>query len=400
MKFSRNSKRFISIFCAICVLILSFSFSANAFAEDEAVEEDSAMVEGITVADGYFLNDFQPDMYYYDVYMEAFTYNLSISLDLTDPRFEYTITGDDTITADNDSENIVTISVYDPLNIYESVEYYLNVYVGYESAESIEWTGLSYLDVENGIFSPQFSKYRITYYAILENKYDSFESAGVNYRLLNPDASVEIDCRDELNDDGTIPEGKRVEYTIKVTESNGKTKTYYLNLYRKAAQTSSISDTAVLSNIKINGGAVEVSGFSSHKSYYDIKVPKEITNLDIQAYPADRSDIVRVLGPTSMNDDEPIFVSILVTSPTEDTFSIYTLRLSYDSFVYTEKYSSFQLLVSIVLTGVILFAVGFFVSLCIGRIKKAKEYNLFDIIVDEQEDKSDEGVEDEDISKV
>ena len=138
--------------------------------------------------------------------------------------------------------------------------------------------------------------------------------------------------------------------------------THSIASYGSWDMTSSISDTAVLSNIKINGGAVEVAGFAGHKSYYDVTVPKTVTNLDIQAYPADRSDLVQVIGPVSMNEDEPVFVNILVTSPSEETYSIYTLRLSYDSFLYTEKYSSFQLLAYLLLAGVGLFVIGFFTA--------------------------------------
>ena len=369
-RYTGKRKTVVSFIISLFLVLYTSMFTGNAFAEKGIKEENTGMVEGITVTDGYFINDFEPDVFYYDVYMASFAYNLSVSLNLTNPRFEYTISGNDTITADSNSENVVTISVYDPLGEYESVEYYLNIYVGLDSIEDIPWTGLSYLDVENGIFSPQFSRYRITYYAILENNVDSFEAAGVNYRTLNLDAAIEVNCRDELNEDGTIPEGKRVEYAIKVTESSGKSKTYYLNLYRKAQITSSISDTAVLSNIRINGGAVEVTGFAGHKSYYDVTVPKTVTNLDIQAYPVDRSDLVQVIGPVSMNEAEPIFVNILVTSPSEETYSIYTLRLSYDSFIYTEKYSAFQLLVYLLLTGVGLFVIGFFTALYISRKKK------------------------------
>lgn len=292
----------------------------------EKNDSDVYMVEKISVEDGYFLNDFEEDVYYYDVIMSSFTYNLSISVELVDSRFAYEISGDDEITASSDSHNIVTVSVYDTLGRYETVEYQLNIYVGNDAIKSIPWTGLSYLDVENGIFSPQFSRYRITYYAILENNIKSFDEADVNYRSINPDATVEIKCRDELNPDGTLQEGKRTEFELKVTEADGRRKTYYLNLYRKAHITSSLSDTAILSNIKINGGEVDV-GFVSHKSYYDLKVPQSVKNLDIQAYPADRSDIVYVLGAEAMNDTQPVFVNILVSSPSEDTYRIYTLRL-------------------------------------------------------------------------
>ena len=361
----------IKITARILVLLALFSALFMQTASAENNDSQSYMVEKISVENGYFLNDFDPGVYNYDVIMSSFTYNLSISVELTDPRFEYEISGDDEITASSDSQNIVTVSVHDTLGRYETVEYYLNIYVGNDAISSIPWTGLSYLDVENGIFSPQFSRYRITYYAILENNIKSFDEASVNYRTINPDASVEIKCRDELNSDGTLKEGKRTEYVIKVTERSGKSKRYYLNLYIKAHITSSISDTAVLSNIEINGGEVNIN-FSSHRSYYDLTVPKAVKNLDIQAYPADRSDMVQVIGAESINDSQPVFVNILVTSPSEDTYSIYTLRLTYDNF-FTPKYSDFQMAVYVVLIGSVLFVCGFFAARFMYKSKMRAE---------------------------
>lgn len=356
--------KFTKVFILVIAITMMLAFSVSAASE----YEEKGMVEEISVVDGYFLNDFDRNVSYYDVYMSSFTYNLSVSVELTDSRFEYTISGHDTMTADNDSENVVTVTVYDPLGEYENEEYYLNIYIGLDAIEAVKWIGLSYLDVENGIFSPQFSRFRITYYAILENDIDSFEKAGVNYRLLNPDAMVEISCRDELNEDGTIPEGERVEYAIRITESNGKIKTYYLNLYRKAHITSSISDTAKLANITINGGSVPVKSFSSHKSYYEISVPNTITKLDIQAYPSDRSDIVKVLGPSTMNKDGAIFVNILVESPSEETFSIYTLRLEYDNYFMTKKYTGLELFIYLLIA----FVMGIIVGVVVVRYIKTK----------------------------
>ena len=350
----------IKITARMLVLLTFFSMLFVQTAAAERNDDLSYMVEKISVENGYFLNDFNPNVYYYDVIMSSFTYNLSISVELTDSRFEYEISGADEITASSDSENIVTVSVYDTLGRYETVEYYLSIYVGNDAIHSIPWTGLSYLDVENGIFSPQFSRYRITYYAILENNVQSFDEAGVNYRTINPDATVEIACRDELNSDGTLREGKRTEFEMKVTEANGKSKTYYLNLYRKAHITSSISDTAVLSNIKINGGEVSVP-FSEHRAYYDLTVPKSVKNLDIQAYPADRSDMVQVIGAEAMNERQPVFVNSLVTSPSEDTYSIYTLRLTYDN-IFAPRYSVIQTAICILLFGFALFVGGFFAA--------------------------------------
>lgn len=370
----------IKITARMLVLLTFFSMLFVQTAAAERNDDLSYMVEKISVENGYFLNDFNPNVYYYDVIMSSFTYNLSISVELTDSRFEYEISGADEITASSDSENIVTVSVYDTLGRYETVEYYLSIYVGNDAIHSIPWTGLSYLDVENGIFSPQFSRYRITYYAILENNVQSFDEAGVNYRTINPDATVEIACRDELNSDGTLREGKRTEFEMKVTEANGKSKTYYLNLYRKAHITSSISDTAVLSNIKINGGEVSVP-FSEHRAYYDLTVPKSVKNLDIQAYPADRSDMVQVIGAEAMNERQPVFVNILVTSPSEDTYSIYTLRLTYDN-IFAPRYSVIQTAICILLFGFALFVGGFFAArfLCKRKMRLETEVTFVETV--------------------
>lgn len=343
-------------------MLVFLTFFLMFFIQTAAAKKNKPyMVEKISIENGYFLNDFDPDVYYYDVIMSSLTNDVSVSVELTEPRFKYEISGDDEITEFSDSENIVTVSVYDTLGEYDTAEYHLNIYIG-DAAGSV-WTGLSYLDVKNGNFSPQFSRYKITYYAILENNIKSFDEADVNYRTVNADAAIEIKCLDELNSDGTLKEGRRTEYELKVTESNGKSKTYYLNLYRKAYVTASLRDTATLSNIKINGDAVDV-GFSQYKTYYDLTVPKSVKNLDIQAYPADKNDIVQVIGAEEMNESQPVFVNILVTPPSEDTYGIYTLRLSYAN-LFTPKFSVFQLVVCILLLGSVLFAIGFFAACCL-----------------------------------
>ena len=112
----------IKLTARILVLLAFFSLLFIQAAAAEKNDTKSYMVEKISVENGYFLNDFEPDVYYYDVIMSSFTYNLSVSVELTDSRFEYEISGDDEITASSDSENIVTVSVYDTLGRYETVE--------------------------------------------------------------------------------------------------------------------------------------------------------------------------------------------------------------------------------------------------------------------------------------
>ena len=63
-----------------------------------------------------------------------------------------------------------------------------------------------------------------------------------------------------------------------------------------------------------------------------------------------------------MNENEPIIVNILVISSSEDTYSVYTLRLYYDKFTSTEKYSSLQLLLYLSACGVCMFCGGFFAA--------------------------------------
>ncbi len=334
------------------------------------------MVEDIYVEDGFFMDEFKPDVYYYEVYLASYSIDLTIAPRLTNERFEFIIEGDDTINAEGDSGNLVTVTVSDPIGEFEDVTYELYIYVGLDSIDNIKWTGLTYLDVDKGIFAPQFSRYRITYYAILENNIKTFEDACVTWQTINPDAVVEVNCRDELNPDGTIPEGERVEFSLKVTEATGTTKTYYLNLYRKAQITSPIKDTAVISSIRINGGAVPVTGISPHRYYYELSVPKKVKNLDIQAYPSDKSDMVQVFGPTAMDDDAPVLINLLVTSPSEDTFSIYTLRLQYDSFVYTKRYTSFQFMMYMILIAVLGTVGGFLLKGYLDRKKKTDNIEI------------------------
>ena len=99
-----------------CINLL-YGTAASAAEPDEPPDDDetAAMVESITVEDGYFAADFSPDQYDYEVFLNTINYEPDIFVKLTNDRFEYTITGADHIIAD-DTGNLVTISVSDPLN--------------------------------------------------------------------------------------------------------------------------------------------------------------------------------------------------------------------------------------------------------------------------------------------
>lgn len=215
--------------------------------------------------------------------------------------------------------------------------------------------GLSWLAVHNGILSPVFSPNRTTYYAILENDVDTFEAAGVELRPADPASRITLTCLGGLNEDGTLPEGRRVTWLISVTDPAGKTTRCYLKLYRKADYTAPIDAAHQLAQIVINGGAVEVPHFSGIKAYYDVVVPADVRELSIQAYPADRSKMAMIINAPAIMPDEPVCVSILVKSSSGDEqFSIYTLRLTRESFTKTPHYTGLQLIAAVTAA----FAVG------------------------------------------
>ncbi len=209
-----------------------------------------------------------------------------------------------------------------------------------------EVRGLSWLAVQKGVFSPIFTPQRNTYYAILENGIDSFEAAGVELRPFDPNARITTVCLDVLNEQGRLPEGRRVTYLITVEEGDQDVSRYYLKLYRKAAYTAPIQEGLELANITINGGAVEVPNFSGIKAYYEVDVlPGE--KLHIQAYPADRSKMATIVNAPKFMPDDPVCVSILVSGGDGGEASVYTLVLRPQGFAVSERFTGFELLAAV-----------------------------------------------------
>lgn len=230
--------------------------------------------------------------------------------------------------------------------------------------------GLSWLAVRNGILSPVFTSERNTYYAILENEIATYDDAGVEIRPCDGNAAVSVICLDEMGEGDTLPEGKRVTFMISVTERSGRISRYYLKLYRKTAYTAPIDEAHRLANIEINGGAIEVPDFSGAKAYYEVTVPADVKELHIQAYPADRSKMARVINAPKVMPDEPVCVSILVSSDDGgEGFSIYTLRLTRESFFGTPRYTAPQMLCAMLAA----FVVGAAVSLAADKSRRGKD---------------------------
>lgn len=353
------------IVALVLIVLTAFSMSMNV----NAVENDTYMVRNISISGGTFTSDFKGGNFIYSVYFSSFKENLNVTVELNDERFEYSINGEKLL--ERDTDNVVVIKVTDPKGEYPDEKYTLNIF--------FETLGLTYLDVENGIFSPQFDKFHTTYYVILENNIDTFEKAGANWKPANDDAVVEVTCLGELNSDGTLPEGKSTDYRLAVNETDGTAKNYRLKLYRKSASTSAINENALLSSIKINGGAVTMPTFKQEQSFYDVIVPQSIRELDIQAYPVDRSNVAEVVGNTVMKEDESVYVTIVVTSEKYDVSSYYTLRCRYDNAMFTEKHTDLKLISFCMVALTLGVIIGAAVMLLINK-KKNKgtfDYNYY-----------------------
>lgn len=350
--------------------ILAFSFAISAYAVESSTQGTTqyikSMVKNITVEGGTFTTDFKAGNYTYSVYLKEFQENLNITVELNNQRFEYEMNGEKRLV--RESDNVAVIKVTDPNGEYSDEKYTLNIF--------FDTVGLTYLDVENGIFSPQFDKFHSTYYAILENKIDSFEAAGVNWKTANKDAVVEVECLGVLNEDGTLPEGERTDYKLKVCETDGTSKDYKLRLYRKSSTVSAIDENALLASIKINGGAIEMPAFRQQQSFYDVIVPASIDKLDVQAYPADRSNVAQVIGNTVMKADEPVYITIVVTSEKYGTSSYYTLRCQYETAMFTEKHTDLQLLAYVSVALFSGFIIGLAAALLIRNIKRRKQKSV------------------------
>lgn len=293
------------------------------------------MVNDITVDGGTFTTNYKPGNYIYSIYFPEFQENIPVTLDLNDDRFQYTVKGNERLLREED--NVVIVTVTDPHGEYPDEKYTLNIF--------FDTRGLTYLDVENGIFSPQFDKFKSVYYAILENQIDTFDKAGVNWKTVNKDSVVEVECMGELNEDGTLPEGKRTQFKINVVESDGTSKDYRLLLYRKSSLVPSLDEHTLLESLKINGGAVNMtSSFKKMQAFYDVYVPTSATSVDIQALPEDKSNIVEVIGSTVMRQDQPIYITVKVSSDSYGVSSYYTLRCQYDTALYSEKYTKLQVI--------------------------------------------------------
>lgn len=360
-------KRLSYIFSVVLVILMVLSFSTNVFAEETKPQTES-MVKSISLENGKLTTEFKPSNHNYSAYFDDFDEHIKVNVELNNSRFEYILSGNSYL--DRYADNIIVVTVTDPNGEYEDEKYTFNVF--------FNTTGLTYLDVEKGIFSPQFDKFHTTYYVILENDIDTFDAAGVNWKTANDDAVVEVECITELNEDGTLPEGKRTDFRLKVIETDKSSKNYKLRLYRKASMISAIDENALLSSIKINDGTIEIPTFKQNKAFYDVTVPKSIDELKIQAYPEDRSNIAEVIGSTVMNETEPTYITIKVTSNKFGTSSYYTLRCQYDTMMHTQKHTDFQMYTYVAISIFIGFIIGAIATLLVNKKNKHKcDYNYY-----------------------
>ena len=247
------------------------------------------------------------------------------------------------------TEQTVTVSANDTQGNF--VTYTLKVYAKGEKG------GLKFLRCLNGIMSPQYRDSARNFYIILPNEYSRAE---LDIRTIDDAAKVEIIGNENL------AEGKRKRAILNITDSEGVKYEYALYIYREAKVSSGINRSFLLSDIQINNDLVPIE-FEQTKGYYRIRVPQNVTKLDVKAVAEERNNIVEIAGTDVVTDAEHNIMTITVSNPDDESLgkSIYVLDFFHDSYMTTPKYSEFQTIVLIIsaifFTFVILAAIYVFV---------------------------------------
>ena len=171
----------------------------------------------------------------------------------------------------------------------------------------------------NPSFNPNTSSYTIN----VQNSVD-----GLNFTAIpNSDkATVEI----------TGNTGWKVGVNtvmITVTAENGSKQTYTVNVIRaknaeadKAKKEEKKSDNNYLSNLISHDGAISPD-FDKNKTSYSVKVPKDVTKLNLTATPEDEKAKVEIFGNENFEIGKTTQVTIVVTAE-DGSKRIYTLNVT------------------------------------------------------------------------
>ena len=197
---------------------LSKTYTINVTREEE--KQYDTTLKKITLSSGSI--NFKPNVYEYNITLDASTYNIKITAEPTDSNSKVKFSPNSTISLDNGETKTVTITV--SADGGEETVYTLNITRKEKEKESSDGTKLKSLTIKGVTF--KFSPNTLTYNITVEN---DITHADISYETEDSDSAVDI------TGNTTLKVGLN---TIKVvvTSKSGKTKTYTLNITRNKSK--------------------------------------------------------------------------------------------------------------------------------------------------------------------
>ena len=197
---------------------LSKTYTINVTREEE--KQYDTTLKKITLSSGSI--NFKPNVYEYNITLDASTYNIKITAEPTDSNSKVKFSPNSTISLDNGETKTVTITV--SADGGEETVYTLNITRKEKEKESSDGTKLKSLTIKGVTF--KFSPNTLTYNITVEN---DITHADISYETEDSDSTVDI------TGNTTLKVGLN---TIKVvvTSKSGKTKTYTLNITRNKSK--------------------------------------------------------------------------------------------------------------------------------------------------------------------
>lgn len=206
---------------------------------------------------------------------------------------------------------------------------------------------LASLEVKN--YTIDFDKDKTNYTIIVENEVEKID---VVAKAEEESAKVKIEGNDKLEDGNNA-------VTITVTGKDNTTKTYTINVIRKAngEDNPSLTSNVYLEELTIKDYQIK---FNQKVDYYDLKIADDVKTLVITAKPSDDQATVEIKGNKDLKNKSKIEI---IVKAHDGNQKIYTLAIQKNSS------SNFKL----ILTILELLALLLLVALCIILIKKHKK---------------------------
>lgn len=178
--------------------------------------------------------------------------------------------------------------------------------------EKVANNNLNSLTVKD--YNIDFNQEKTNYTIIVENNVESVEVSAV---AVSEDATVEIKGHDKL-----VVGGNTV--TVTVTSKDKTTKTYTINVIRKASENDAHNSTAdvYLETLEIKNYELN---FDKKVKNYDLKINDEVKTLEINAISSDDQAAVEISGNENLKNGSKI--EIKVTSPDGAT-AVYVINIS------------------------------------------------------------------------